>query len=236
MMKRMMITALLLTVAAISYAADTDKTLVSWVSLEDKGVRGGSAITLQWRGHFDGIVFAEKEENKWAIGSDGWRRSEKNLENYPIETAGPDELIQMAAVYKGNNIKLYRNAALLADYDVEEPSDFITKSDNHVVMGVRHSSAGGGIAGSIDDARIYDQALTLEQIKALKVNEESAIKPYAWWNFEGGNSLDLTGRYPHQFLAAGAEVKNGKLCLMRTAIQTVGMSWRRDRARIADSP
>ena len=48
------------------------------------------------------------------------------------------------------------------------------------------------IAGAIDDARIYDQALTVDQIKALKVKQASDIKPYAWWNFESDNVKDRT--------------------------------------------
>ena len=42
------------------------------------------------------------------------KRSKKIAE----ETAGPDEFIQMAAVYKGKQIKLYRNGQLIADYEV----------------------------------------------------------------------------------------------------------------------
>ncbi|MEO0413520.1 MAG: GH32 C-terminal domain-containing protein [Verrucomicrobiota bacterium] len=230
-MKRTLFAALVITAfcGASGQANENDKTLVSWLTLADKSVTGGSAITLQWRGHFDGIIFAEKEETKWAVGSDGWKRSEKNQESYPIENAGPDELIQMVAVYQGRNIKLYRNAVLIADYDVEEESDFITKNDNHVVIGVRHSSSNGSIAGSIDDARIYDQGLTLDQIKALKVNEASTIKPYAWWNFEEGNAEELTGQFPFHYLAAGAEVKDGKLVLMRKSTLTAAKDISRSR-------
>ena len=43
---------------------------------------------------------------------------------------------------------------------------------------------GGGISGMIEDARIYDRALTLDEIKELVPNESSEIKPYAWWSFE----------------------------------------------------
>lgn len=227
-MKRIIFVLMTLIFTGISYADKTDKTLVSWITLEDKNVRGGSAITLQSRGNFDCITFAEKVENKWMIGSDNWNRSEKNQDHYPIEEAGPDELIQMAAVYKDDNITLYRNGKLIADYQVKEKSNFINDGDNHIVLGVRHSGANGGIAGSIDDARVYDVALTLDQIKALKVNEESAVKPYAWWNFEGKNTKELTGRFPYQFLVAGAEIKDGKLHLMRksalTAARHIGKS------------
>ena len=52
-----------------------DKTLVSWVHLEDESVRAGSILTLQNGSEFDGIVFGELMAGKWMAGSDNWKRS-----------------------------------------------------------------------------------------------------------------------------------------------------------------
>ena len=78
----------LLFVGGISVlAADTDKTLVSWVTLKDKKIRGGSALTVQEGDQFDGIVFAELAEGRWMAGSDYHRRTQKEQDAYPAETA-----------------------------------------------------------------------------------------------------------------------------------------------------
>ena len=37
-------------------AADTDKTLVSWVTLNNKAIKGGSVLTVEHEQQFDGIV------------------------------------------------------------------------------------------------------------------------------------------------------------------------------------
>ena len=65
--------------------------------------------------------------------------------------------------------------------------------------------------------RIYDKALTLNEIKELVPNELSEIKPFAWWSFEDDAS-EQTGRFPHHELRIGASVKNGKLMLHRGAV------------------
>ena len=41
-------------------AAGSDKTLVSWVTLDNLTQQGGSALTLQRGDEFDGIVFRRK--------------------------------------------------------------------------------------------------------------------------------------------------------------------------------
>ena len=53
----------------------------------------------------------------------------------PVETAGPDELVQMVVLQRRNNIKLYRNGTLITDYDVKEASDYISKKDTTLLWG-----------------------------------------------------------------------------------------------------
>ena len=45
--------------------ADVEKTLVSWVMVQDRNIKAGSILTLQEGTKFDGIVFAEKMDDKW---------------------------------------------------------------------------------------------------------------------------------------------------------------------------
>ncbi len=58
-------------------AAETDKTLVSWVTLANTTQRGGSALTIQSGPQFDAIVFGELQPGKWMAGSHFFARTEK---------------------------------------------------------------------------------------------------------------------------------------------------------------
>ena len=56
--------------------------------------------------------------------------------------------------------------------------------DNHIALfGLRHVGAttGSPLSGSIEDARIYGQALTAQQLAALEPNQAGELEPLAWW-------------------------------------------------------
>jgi len=192
-------------------AAGSDKTLVSWVTLSDKGLKGGSVLTIQNGDAFDGIVFAELSPGRWMAGSDFYRRSNKDQKDAaPVETGG-EQRIQMAIVYQGDQITIYRNGERYHSYKAKN-IDLLSPQTNFAVFGLRHVGGNGAFGGSIDDARVYDRALSVEEIKSLEPNRESSIKPYAWWDFNGDRVVDRTGRYPHVKLV-GAKLKDGQLVL-----------------------
>jgi len=198
--------------AGAAQAASTDKTLVSWVTLTDKNVRAGSVLTVQVGAAFDGIVFAERAAGKWMAGSDTFKRSGANPNAFPPETADKKTLIQMAIVYTGENISIYRDGKEYASYKTRN-IDLLSNKNNVAVFGLRHIGGDGSIAGRIDDARIYAKALTADEIRSLAPNKASSIKPYAWWDFEGDKIVDRAGRYPHHKTAGGAKLDKGKLVL-----------------------
>ena len=198
-------------------AANTDKTLVSWVTLTDKNIRSGSVLTVQVGRGFDGIVFAERAAGKWMAGSDGFRRTGKNPGAFPAETADSKTLVQMAIVYKGDRISIYRDGKQYASYKTQN-IDLLSSKNNIAVFGLRHIGGDGSIGGSIEDARIYKKALSVDEIKSLKPNKESTIEPYAWWDFEGGKVVDRSGRYPHSKMNGGAKLAGGKLVLGKNAV------------------
>jgi len=217
MMKRTIV-AIILIMAGAASAAKTDKTLVSWVALTSKGNRGGSVLTIQNGGAFDGIVFAELQSGKWMAGSNRFKRTEQNQNAYPAETADSKTLIQMAIVYKDDQITIYRNGEVYGSHKAEN-IDFLSQKGNIVVFGVRHIGAKSGyVSGLIEDARIYSKALSAEEIKALEPNKVSAIKPYAWWDFQGDKVVDRAGRFPHSKLSNGAKLADGKLVLSGKAV------------------
>jgi beta-fructofuranosidase len=197
-------------------AAGSDKTLVSWVTLANTTQQGGSALTIQCGDQFDGIVFGEKQAGKWMAGSNFYARTQGDQQANTVEKADGKTLIQIAVVYKGNQISIYRNGEPYASYEANN-IDLLSAKDNMAVFGLRHEGAGTGqtLRGSIEDARIFDRALTTDEIKKLQPNQPSEIKPYAWWTFEKGKETDLTGRFPFNHLAGGAKIEEGRLVLQQ---------------------
>jgi fructan beta-fructosidase len=191
-----------------------DKTLVSWVAPANLTQRGGSALTIQRGDQFDGIVFGEKVAGKWMAGSYWFSRTQDNQQANAAETADAKTLIQMAIVYKGNQIAIYRNGEPYVSYEANN-IDLLSAKDNMAVFGLRHLGAttGQNLQGSIEDARIYDRALAVEEIRKLEPDKESATRPYAWWTFEQGRETDLMGRFPVNSLAGGARIEGGRLVL-----------------------
>ena len=55
--------------ACATKSFNSDKTLVSWVSINNPGVNGGSILTLQDGELFDGILLAEQGDS-WIAGSE----------------------------------------------------------------------------------------------------------------------------------------------------------------------
>ena len=192
-----------------------DKTLVVWVAPANLAQKGGSALTLDdQRSHFDGIIFGELARGKWMAGSDFYRRTQSEQANSPAETADTRTFVQVAIVYKGRQVTLYRNGQQYAQYTMAPPpQEFGPQSV--VLIGKRHLDQGDDahFAGAIDDARIYDRALSAEEIAALKPNEASDLKPWAWWTFDDKEARDRAGRFPITELVGGAKVEDGKLVL-----------------------
>jgi sucrose-6-phosphate hydrolase SacC (GH32 family) len=200
--------------AAAAPAVIRDKTLVAWIAPANLAQRGGSVLTLDdQQGHFDGIVFGELTPGKWMVGSDGFRRTQKEQANYPTETADAKTPLQVAVVYRGSEIAIYRNAKLCSRYSIEQPQVFGQASA--VVIGLRHLDAADRacFAGTVDDARVYAMALSAEQIAALRPNTPSQPKPLAWWTFDGGVAADRMGLFSEVELVGDARVADGKLQL-----------------------
>ena len=195
-------------------AAGADKTLVSWVTLANTTQQGGSALTILCGRQFDGIVFGEKAEGRWMAGSETFVRTQGDQQANAVEKADSKTQSQMARVYAGNRISIYRKGELYASYEAGS-IDLLSAQDNMVIFGLRHPQAGDGesLKGSIADARIYDRALSAAELKALEPRKESAIKPFAWWTFEKGRASDRMGRFPVNNLSGGAKIAGRRLIL-----------------------
>lgn len=192
-----------------------DKTLVAWVAPSEQVKFGGSVLTIDdGQSHFDGIVLGELAPKKWMAGSDILSRTQRNQAGSAEETADAKTFVQIAITYKGKDITIYRNGQVYAQYNAGNgPLEFDAQSA--VTIGMRHLDQrdSARFAGAIDDARIYSQALSAEQIAALKPNESSDLKPVAWWTFDDDKATDRAGRFKAVKLEGGAKVEAGRLLL-----------------------
>lgn len=192
-----------------------DKTLVVWAAPANLAQRGGSVLTIEKPGGaFDAIVFGELSPGKWMPGSDGFNRTRRDQDSFPVETAAPDTFVQIALVYQGRQISLYRNGAEITRYTASGQEQFPPESQ--VLLGLRHTTAAPQnrfFTGSIDDARIYNVALSPGQLAALKPNQPSDPMPFAWWDFEDGQASDRMQAFPATTLMGDARIRDGKLRL-----------------------
>ncbi|MFO0870275.1 MAG: GH32 C-terminal domain-containing protein [Pirellulales bacterium] len=191
-----------------------DKTFVVWATPANLTQRGGSVLTLDdGQGHFDGVVFGELAPARWMAGSDFFRRTNQQQDTVPRETVAASPGVQIALVYRGREISLFRNGELLSRHEVSATQAF--GRDSVVLIGLRHLETKDGVcfAGAIDDARIYSTALTPSQLTALRPNALSKPPPIAWWNFENGQAEDVQGAFPPARLAGKARIESGQLML-----------------------
>ena len=194
-----------------------DKTLVTWAAPANLEQRGGSALTLDdGRTHFDGIVFGELAPGKWMAGSDFFKRTWKDQEKWPAETADAKQFVQVAAVYRGQQVTLYRQGELYAEYQMPDPP--LEFGPQPVVLfGRRHldvTEPRGSFVGRIKDARVYDHALTQAEIKRLTPGQPTAdLKPWAWWSFPDEGLREKTGRFNEFKLLGEVRIEDGCLVL-----------------------
>ncbi len=148
----------------------TEKTLEAWVRLDNLEQRGGGVISLQTTdgNRFDAIVFGEREPGQWMAGSEGFVRTQSFAA--PVETEAAERIVHVAIVYDADgDITAYRDGLAYGNsYRSQGPATFKAGSAQ-VVFGLRHGVEAGGnrmLAAAIDQAHLYDRALTPEEIAA----------------------------------------------------------------------
>lgn len=202
-----------------------DKTLVAWAAPANVEQRGGSLLTIENPGSildglespkwiFDGIGFGELAPGKWMAASEHFHRTQTRQDGSRVESTSPDRCVQIAVVYRGKSIAIYRNGEEYARYDVDNERAVFSELST-VLVGRRYTEADVStcFAGKIDDARIYDTALSAEQIASLKPNKPSQPEPWARWDFEDGTPTDKTGHFGDGQLVGNARIVNGHLVL-----------------------
>ena len=148
----------------------SEKTLSSWVQLDNLNQRAGGVISIQNlnSGVFDSIVFAEKEPRKWMSGSNGFSRT-KSFPFTPPENLAHNQLVHIAITYSPDGkITGYRNGKM---YGKPYTTSLFKYQKNKSVLtfGVRHLPPRPQrmLHGSISRASVYDRALTQNEIHAI---------------------------------------------------------------------
>ena len=148
-----------------------EKTLEAWVFIPRRSQGGGAAISLEAPGDsaFDAIVFGERQPRKWIAGSDSFRRTVDI--DAPEEPSEPSEVVHVAITYRASGaIAVFRNGEPYgAEYTPSpgaKPGPAVFKAGGaHVLIGLRHAGAANGfLEGEVEEARLYDTALTAEEV------------------------------------------------------------------------
>lgn len=157
------------------------KTLEVWLVLPTLDQRGGGALTIQTvdGALFDSIVFGEQKPRQWISGSNFFART-RDL-NATEENAAPNALIHLAVVYSADGqITFYRNGEPHGtSYRPEggATAKFLA-GKAQVVFGLRHKGGGNAnLHAEIEEGRLYDVALTREQITASYRSGVDRISP-----------------------------------------------------------
>lgn len=189
-----------------------EKTLVSWVGLDNLTQRSGGVLTLQdptGTDVFDSIVFGEQLPAQWMNGSDFLARTPSGDNGGPLETQTSPTQVMMAIAYEADgDIVIYRDGAEYSTIAASGPVTYPAGIAD-VVIGLRHEDASaqtgtaGGLdaylAGTIDEAQIYAAALSAAQLTALAAQgptpfDPSEVAPLAlWYDAADASTLDLDG-------------------------------------------
>lgn len=160
-----------------------EKTLEAWVYAGaidgiHRDVISVQGSTGDWlTNEFDALILGELQRGQWSAGSDYSRRS-RAVAASP-ETATPGELVHVAVTYSADHkITLYRNGRPYAPAYIPGGGSFgnlrtYRAGSAIVAIGLRNvgtPNAEGSFLGEIEEARLYDRALTPDQV-ALSFSE-----------------------------------------------------------------
>ncbi len=141
------------------------KSLEVWCLVQNLDQPGGGLMGIQGPGDFfDTIVIGERKPRHWISGSNGFARTEDFPESTEETKSG--ELLHLVMVYlEDGTTLLYRDGKPYGKPFRKGAATF-PKEQSSVLFGLRHLPAGGNrfLNVSIDKARLYDRALTAEEV------------------------------------------------------------------------
>ncbi|MBU6302505.1 MAG: DUF1553 domain-containing protein [Verrucomicrobia bacterium] len=147
------------------------KTLEARLQLATLDQGGGGVLSVQTMDGvlFDSLVFAERRGKEWLAGSNSFART---LDfNGPAETGAAGTAVHLVLTYaEDGTIRCYRNGEPWGDPIRKAGLQPFAKGRTEVLFGLRHGTqAGNGRAlrGRILEGRLYDRALTAEEVRSL---------------------------------------------------------------------
>ncbi len=144
------------------------KSLEVRLQLDDLTQRFGGAMTVQTLngGFFDSIVYAEKKQAKWLVGSNNHHRT-LDLGAGNEKEAGSRPVHLVATFEEDGTIRFYRNGVIWGEPTRKSDLLPFKKGDAAVVFGIRHGTQVAPkrmLAGRIFHASLYDRALTASEV------------------------------------------------------------------------
>ena len=197
----------------------TEKTLEAWVKLAALDQRGGGVVTLEDNSGtvFDSIVFAENASRRWLAGSEQFLRS-RVLEAPDEQTT--DGFVHVAITYAADGtISVFRNGLPYGkSWKPANPPGKLP-ADSHLLFGLRHllGKVNGHLRGEVDEARLYDRALSAGEIAAsFRAGSEffpsNEKQPHIAWTEAERNEVTALGvqlaRISQQLFALGSNTEN----------------------------
>jgi hypothetical protein len=160
----------------------TAKTLEAWVRLRDLDQRGGGVLSVETPdgSNFDAIVFGEIEPRRWMAGSDDFVRTQSF--HGPAEDDASRRVVHVAITYAPDGaVTGYRDGQVYGQtYHASFPLAF-QAGHAKLLFGLRHGepTANRLLAGVIVQARLYDRALSPEQVAASAGVVSTHVTPEA---------------------------------------------------------
>jgi mono/diheme cytochrome c family protein len=152
------------------------KTLEVWCVLENLDQPGGGLMGIQGpKGRFDTIVIGERKRRHWIAGSDSFHRTE-DFEG-SVEESVTDELLHLVMIFGDDGTTtFYRNGELYGKPFSKGQATF-PRDESSVIFGLRHLPPGGNkfLKVKIDQARLYDRALTADEVSQATMNSGAYI-------------------------------------------------------------
>jgi hypothetical protein len=201
---------------AAAPAALRDKSLVAWVRLADLLQTGAGVLAIQDGSEFDAITFGERVSGRWMAGSHNFSRTQSPAAQQLLapETATPEQWLQLAVVYRGKQIEIWRDGHRYAAYEATSQQTYADPCDLYLGLRCLYSKQlHGFLKGSINEARIYNSALDAAALAQLKPGTLTEPKPLGCWTFDEGSAKDVMGHYPDAQLSGTAKIKDGALVL-----------------------
>jgi hypothetical protein len=126
-------------------------------------------------GVFDSIVYAERSPQEWLSGSNNHKRTEEF--GGPADDEADKRPVHVAITYQGNKVTGYRDGVRYGEsYASKEVSEF-GAGDAEVLLGCRHGNPSSNrlLRGRILRARLYDRALSVQEIARSRHLESSTV-------------------------------------------------------------